>query len=365
MGVSVSLAGPADDAAIRLLMRQPMPGRITVTFEREPDFSMGCAVTGEDYRILVARSEEDGIVGVACRSLRNVFVNGCEQRLGYLGDLRVDDRFRGRWLVSRGFSVLRELHERADVPAYLVAIVDGNREAMGVLVEKRRKFFPDFHAIADYRTLAIDTHRPKPALPCDAQISRAHPQDLPYVARFLRTYGSRRQFFPVWDEHSLAGLSAYGLRPQDLSIARHGDRIVGVMGLWDQSAYKQTVVKAYSGWLKAIFPLWNSGASLLGRSPLPRPGELLRSVYAALVCIADDDPTVFASLLRDVYNQARTRGFSYLMLGLDARDPLLPLARSYSHILYPSRLYLAEWPDGGHLHERIEQRPAYVDIATL
>src|SRR6516162_6075648 len=99
-GISVNFAGPADDAAIRLLMRrQPMPGRVTVTFEREPNFFPGCAVTGEDCQVLVARSDRGEIVGVACRSERNVFVNGQERRLGYLGQLRVDQRFRGRWLV--------------------------------------------------------------------------------------------------------------------------------------------------------------------------------------------------------------------------------------------------------------------------
>jgi hypothetical protein len=185
------------------------------------------------------------------------------------------------------------------------------------------------------------------------------------IASFLRTHGSKRQFFPVWDEQKLRGLSAYGLHPQDIIVARRGGQIAGVIALWDQSAYKQTVIQRYSGWLKAVAPLWNSSAPLFGRSPLPRPGELLRSAYAALVCVAGDDTAVFASMLREIYNLARARGFSYLMLGLDALDPLLPAAKSYSHILYPSRLYLAEWSDGGHLHEQLEQRPAYVDIATL
>lgn len=364
--ISVNLASPADDAALRLLMRrQPMPGRMTVTFEREPDFSLGCAVTGEDCRILVARSEEGEIVGVACRSLRNVFINGSEQRLGYLGQLRIDERCRGRWLVSRGFSLLRELHAGSDVPAYLAAIVDDNLEATGVLVEKRRKWFPAFHPVANYCTLAIDVHRPRPALPCDAQISRSDPGELANIATFLRTWGKKRQFFPVWNEQALQNLSAYGLDSRNLMVARRGGEIAGIMGLWDQSAYKQTVIQQYSGWLKAVAPLWNSGASLLGRSQLPRPGEMLRSAYAALVCVAEDDAAVFASLLREVYRLARAQGFSYLMLGLDTQDPFLRVARSYSHFLYPSRLYLAEWSDGGHFHERLEQRPAYVDIATL
>lgn len=366
MPVSIDFASTDDDAAIRHLMRrEPMPGRVAVTFEREPNFFRGCAVTGEDSRVLVARSEAGEVVAVACRSQRNVFVNGCEQRLGYLGQLRIDRRFRGRWLVSRGFSLLRELHAASGMRAYLAFIIDGNTEATGVLVKKRRRIFPEFHPVTGYCTLAIDVHRARPPLPCDARIHPASPSELPEVAQFLRDHGCRRQFFPVWTEAALRALTPFGLRPQDILLARRGARIVGVMALWDQSAYKQTVIKEYSGWLKTILPLWNFGMPMFGRAPLPRTGEAIRSAYAALICIAEDDGAVFASLLREIYRLAHGRGLSYLMLGMDARDPLLPTARSYFHILYPSRLYLVEWDDGDHLHERLEPGPTYADIATL
>jgi hypothetical protein len=367
MQINLDFADPRDDASIRrLVKRQPVPGRITVAFEREPDFSLGCAVTGDDCRILVARTAEDGeVVGVACRSARHVFVNGREQRLGYLGQLRVDERFRGRWLVSRGFSLLRQLHDVDPVPAYLISIIGGNPEATAVLVEKRRKSFPSFHEVADYCTLAIDAHRPKAPLVCDACISPADPNQLAEVADFLRTHGKRRQFFPVWNEEALHNLTALGLRTKDLRTARRGKEIVGVIGLWDQSAYKQTVVRGYSGWLKAAAPLWNSSAGWFGRSALPRPGEKLLSAYAGLICVANDDAAVFGGLLREIYNLASLRGFSYLLVGLDARDPFLPVAKAYAHVFYPSRFYLAEWSDGGHLHEQLDRRPVSVDAATL
>src|SRR5262245_27898928 len=113
MRLDVSLADRGDDAAIRqLLRREPMPGQIRVTYEREPEFWRGCEATGDDCQVLVARSEVDGeTVGIACRSKRRVFVNGRAQQLGYLSQLRIDSRFRGRWLVSRGFSKLKELHD--------------------------------------------------------------------------------------------------------------------------------------------------------------------------------------------------------------------------------------------------------------
>jgi len=365
--ISVELSTPADDAAIRnLVRREPVPGRITIGYEREPEFSIGCSVTGDDVRILVARAGPGGpVVGVACRSTRKLFVNGCERRLGYLGQLRLDQAFRGRWIVSRGFEALRRLHDSDPLPAYVASIIEGNREAAGVLVDKPRRRFPGFRRTADFCTFAIEVRRGKPAQPCGARISAASADQLPEIAKFLRTHGASRQFFPVWTEESLQKLTGFGLRIEDLRLARRSGRIVGVIGLWDQSAYKQTVVRAYSGWLKAAAPFYNGCAPWLGRPALPRPGEKLRGAYAAFICIADDDPAVFAALLRDLHDAAAGRGFDYLLAGLDARDPLAPVAGAYPHVLYPSRLYLVEWPDGGRLYEQLDERPAYLDIATL
>lgn len=364
MEVVVDLAVPADEAGIRgLVGREAMPGRIRLALAREPDFSLGCAVTGDDCRILVARSASDrAIVGVACRSLRRVFVNGEERRLGYLGQLRVDDRFRGRWLVSRGFSLLAQIDRADPVPAYLASIVDGNDEATAILVAKRRRSFPAFHEVARYLTLALSARRQKPALNGDEEIVPGSVDQLGEIVRFLRAEGARRQFFSVWTEDALRSLDGLGLKIGDMRIARRNGRIAGIVALWDQSAYKQAVVRGYSGWLKAV-----SLASPL----LPRIGAHVRSAYASLVCMANDDAVLFARMLREVYNLAASGGFDYLLVGLDARDPLLPIARAYTHFTYPSRLYLARWADrspmssGDPIHEQLDERPAYVDIATL
>jgi hypothetical protein len=367
MQLRVDLATSADDAAIRaLLRRQPMPGAVSLTYEREPHFSLGCSVTGKDFQVVVARNATDGeVIGVACRSTRRLYLNGREQRLGYFGQLRIDSRFQGRWLLSRGFSLLKELHDRDPLPAYLASIVDGNREATGVLVEKQRKLFPTFRAVAHICTLAISVGGPKPPAHEGLAIASADESQLGALACFLQTHGKARQFFPAWTEDAIRSLQPLGLRLEDLQIARHNGEIVGVAGLWDQSAYKQIIVRGYSGWIKAVAPFYNLGAPWLGRPALPRPGEQLRSAYAAFVCIANDDPNIFAALLRRLHNVARARNFKYVLIGLDVRDPLLRVAREYSHVPYRSRLYLAEWPNGGHLHEQLDQRPAYVDIATL
>jgi hypothetical protein len=185
------------------------------------------------------------------------------------------------------------------------------------------------------------------------------------VALFLRANGANRQFFPVWTEQRIERLSAFGLGLEDLRIARRSGEIVGIAGLWDQSGYKQAIVHSYAGWLKAAAPLYNFGAPWLGRAALPRPGEKLRSAYASLLCVANDEIAVFRALLRELYNLAAARRLGHLLVGLDSRDPLLSAAREYPHMLYASRFYLAEWPDGGRFYEQLDGRPFYVDIATL
>ena len=340
MELTVEFAAPSDDAGIRALMqRQAMPGRIRLAFAREPSFARGCAVTGDDCRIVVARAREE-IVGVACRSVRNVFLNGRETRIGYLGQLRVDDRFRGRWLVSRGFALLGEIDRLDPLPAYLASIVDGNDEADTVLVRRRK-----FRAVAQYRTLAIPLRNTSFSRSGPTKVGAPKVGELDEIVRFLRMEGSRRQFFPVWTEECLRNLD--GLNIEDIRIARRDGAIAGVMALWDQSAYKQSIVRGYSGWMRMAQPF------------LPRVGKEIRSAYAAMICVADGD--VFASLLREIVGIASARKFDYLLVGLDTRDPNLAIARKYRHHVYPSTLYLTN----GGLHEQLDQRPAYVDIATL
>jgi hypothetical protein len=383
MNVAIALASAADDAGVRRLVRdQTMPGRVRLAFCREPDFSIGCAVTGDDSRILVARSVPDGdVVGVACRSIRRVFLNGRARRIGYLGQLRVDQRYRGRWLVSRGFAMLEAMHREDPLPAYLASIVDGNDEATGVLVRRPRRGFPEFREAARYVTVAIRVRRAsrwdsssafakasastmlrrtRRSLGAAGTADRrsltgdaAGQPSIEEIAGFLRREGPRRQLSPVWTADSLRRLAAYGLTVDDIRIARRDGAITGVIALWDQSAYKQSVIRGYSGWLRAAAPL------------LPRPGTELRSAYASLICVANDDPVVFESLLRDVCASAAARGLEYVLVGLDARDPLLEVARAHPHIAYPSRLYLASWPEGGPSYEPLDARPAYLDIATL
>jgi predicted N-acetyltransferase YhbS len=150
--IAFSLATQNDDAGIRqLLATNPMPGRIRVRFEREPSYFAGCA---PDTDVLVAR---DGarVVGVACRSIRKLYVNGVAEDVGYLGQLRVDRAYRGQLLTARGYRVMRELHEQRPVRGYYTTIVDGNAQAEGVLVRRSRGGMPRYRFVEKLFTFGL------------------------------------------------------------------------------------------------------------------------------------------------------------------------------------------------------------------
>ena len=113
-----------DEAIRNLLRREPMPGRMRFRYEREPDYWLGCAAMGEDSRVLVAREPgSHEVAGLVCRSTRQVFINAKRAASGLPGAVCVlISRFRGQWLVSRGFSQLKQLQGAHLFPAYLLSI---------------------------------------------------------------------------------------------------------------------------------------------------------------------------------------------------------------------------------------------------
>jgi hypothetical protein len=371
------LATPADDPAIRrLLANNPVPGRVTLTYERDPNYFLGCGVMGRFCQVIVARRQPTGqIAAVATRATRPLFINGRVEEVGYIGQLRVDRQFQGRWLVSGGFRYFHQLHADGRVSGYITTIIEGNTQAQGILVGRARSHFPVYRELDRLCTLAIILRRPRlpaslgsmrPGQTPSYHLSQGSAVDVGDVVTFLQHYGAARQFFPAYVEADFCDSpTTLGFQVEDFILARRAGQLVGVMGLWDQSGYKQTVVRAYPDPLRRLRPFYNIWARLSGGPPLPPPGRPIHFAYASFICIAGDEPAIFRALLQRACALAAARGYAYLMVGLSERDPLLAVARHYSHIPYYSRLYTVCWKDEVNFHEKLDRRIPYVEIAAL
>ena len=364
----IGLATREDDPAIRrLLAENPVPGGVTVTYEREPDYFLGCNAMGSFWQVGVARHNPSGrIAGLACRSTRPMYVNGKIEEVGYLSQLRVDREFRGRWLVAFGMKFARELHSDGRVSGYITTIIADNDVARGILVERPRDHHPTYREIGRLDTIAIILRRPRPKERSPYEIERGSPGRLGEIVDFLNAEGSRKQFFPSYEAADFQeGAATPGFDPNDFFLARRKGKLVGVAALWDQSAYKQTVVRRYSRGLRFGRPVHDAISRISGGRSLPAIGEAVHHVNASFICTEGNSPEVFGATLRRLYNEAAARGYAYLSVGLDSRDPLLPVAKSYPHISYPSNLFTVCFDEAGEFHAKLDGRLPHIEIAAL
>lgn len=363
MPFSFELATPDDDPELRqLLANTPMPGRLAVSFQREPNYFLGCPTMGHFWQVIIFRHQPDGhIAGVMCRAIRPYWINGQRVDLGYIGQIRIAEQYRSQWLLWRSVDFFRSLHADKRTSTYLGVISDENTIARGILVEKPSRRFPQARHVAAIYTLGIILHRPKKAITSDLTIQRGSREQLTEINAFYARHGPDKQFFPAYTAQDFVSEATQGFQVEDFVIARRDGEIVGIMGLWDQSGYKQSIVHAYTGSLHWLRPLYNVGLRVLSARPLPAVGEKIHTAFASFICIADNDPAIFQVLLREMYNIATERAYAYLMLGLVESDPLLPVARKYLHIAYHSQLYMAGW----EIPLELDARTPYIEIAML
>jgi hypothetical protein len=355
-------ATSADEPEMRALVGSvPMPGAVSVRFAREPDYFLGTTIMGDPCDVLTARHAPDGeLAGIACRTLKRAFLNGQESPLGYVGQIRVLPQFQGRWLVQRGAEVFRE--GSPDGIVYMGVIASDNPRALRLLVGERLPGGLQARRMGGITTLGIFLRRRRGSSAIETR--PAVQDELHEIVAFLRGEGARRQFFPAYTVNNFVdGSRLRGMRVQDVFVARRGGAIVGVMAAWDQSLYKQNVVAAYGPRLRRVRPLFDMLAPLMGAKRLTPPGQAIPLVFAACVCVQNDDAAVMGSLLQACARSGHERGKAFLMIGLPDGDPLLAAARKFMHVTYHSELVAVSW--SAEALRRLDSRTPYVEIATL
>ena len=273
--VPFALATPADDADIRRLLREnPMPGQITLTLEREPDYFSDAGLPGAEKQTIVA-NEGGRVVCMGNCSIRERFVNGRPRRVGYLGGLRLDSRATGRFdILRRGYEFFREL--QADRPAdfYFTSIAADNAPARKFL-ERGLPGMPTYELIGEFVTVLL----PIENRASDHTEPEADDLDFGELFECLDKHGRDYQFAPRWSGVELSALQSLNLKSDDFQVMRDGGRINACAALWDQRAFKQTVIRGYTPWLALARPAVNFAARILGTTRLPAVGSTLAHAF--------------------------------------------------------------------------------------
>jgi len=361
------LASYSDEPRLRQLMRTVItPGNTELVFPREPDFFSSLATEGDNHQVMVVRKKSNSeIVGFGVRSIQHRYVNGVVTPVGYLSALRLTSQYRGRGLVLRGYRFLRELHQNNPVPFYLTTIAHGNKAAERMLTAGT-KGMPHYHPFGSFDTLVIPVRRyPNKRRREDLHLRSAKKSDESDISLFLTEEGSSRNLAHHYAQGNVIGSShLQGLDHKDLLLAYSNGVLVGILGGWDQYAFRQAVVHKYNGYLRYMRRIYNIMQQLRGASGLPDPGQPLRYRLGALCIIKDWDASIFAALLERQLTLSREGPYHYFLIGLHDTDPLLSAARKYALATYRTGIYAVDWGDGEY-PSLTNDFPFHVELGCL
>lgn len=340
-----------------------MDGTIALSLEREPSFALAQEIEGDRHSTVVVRDGDTGaIVGMGSRSVREVWVDGRPQRVGYLGALRAAAGRRGLVRLAAGYRGIAATHRPDELPFDVTSIVADNLPARRML-ERGLPGLPRYVPLCDYRTLLIATRAARTRA-SDRDVSRATPQDLPEIAACLERNLARYQLAPVWSAAALSCTTrCRGLRAEDFAVIHERGRIVACAAVWDQRTFKQAVVRGYAPWMARARPALNVLLGLARRPRLPAVGSVLPLAFLSHLAVDADSHELAARLIDVLRHREDRRGIELLALGLAASHPLFSVATRRAGRSYASCLYRVEWPGSGA--HALEPGPVHLEIATL
>lgn len=347
-----------------------MPGAISISLEREPNFHLGAAIEGDIHQVFVGRLPGDArLVGLGSRAVRNAWINGEVRRLGYMGQARVDVAYRHiKGKVAAAFKMFREMHYAADNTPYYIGAIIADNEVAKRLFTTNKPGMPICREWAGMSTLALPLWR-RYRIPVSDRytVRQASREDLPEIVDCLARNYAKFQFAPEWTADDLTNPErTRGLSIENFRVAVKDGKIIGCLAIWDQQGYKQTVVRAYKGPVRVLRFLINLAAPLLGIPRLPPAGNPFSHAYLSHVAVDDLDGEVLRTLVANAVNASAGQGYDYLTIGFAQRNPQLDtVKRNFRHIEYRSIICVFHFEDGVKAVDELDDRIPHVEIAVL
>lgn len=367
--LTFAAATDATEPGLRRLLREnPLTGNIHVSLEREPSAFQAAGISGDSYQLMLASGGEPRhVIASGGRFELMAWINGESRRIGYFGELRAEGGLRTRrQLLLGSYRKMREFHDAGNVRFYLTTIIEDNRRARRLL-EAGLGDMPTYRPLETMVTFTIPARLGARRLRRSHPVQPAGPEHRDAIVERLAAHGRRYQFQPVWTRETLGSATrCRGLAADDFIVWPSRDGIRACVALWDQRAYKQTVIRGYAPQLARARPLLNLVAPLAGRPRLPPAGARLESAFLSHLAVDEDDSEALAALVAAACRNAARRGIDYAMVSLAARHPLASVIRKrFPCHDYVSMLYVVFWEDGRADADALDDRIPQPEVAIL
>ncbi len=295
------------------------------------------------------RSLRLGALGI--RSMRKTFSNGHPVQTAYLHHLRIHPTLRGGTSLARGYRAFRKEAEKLPSGVTYTSILRENKAAVNILENASgRGPLPRYTPFCDYLTVIIPL-KGFGRLPLRRRSCRDSFKK--YDIRTIEKKDSS-EFFSLWREFGERHFGAAfietpneellpGLHITDFLGAFHGNRLVGAVGLWDQTAFKQVKLTGLGGSLEWLWKAAQLLGPVIGAPRLPSIGENIRFTYFDPWFTVPGHEKALKCLFAEAAGRLRKSGHWFAAWGTPESHPAAEIREAFFHLIYRSTIYKVAW----------------------
>lgn len=298
----------------------PIPGPLTISLQRSPDYFVGNKVQNLNSNVYVAISKENNdCVGMVSIGESDLYLNGKVEKVKYLSDLRVKPQFRGNNVT---YQIINQLLKENILLGYNHTIIfKDNKKMIGGFnrwndnIEKSKQL--KLKLLGTYDTYMFPQIKGGGT---QKNIRFCNKEDIPDLIKFYETFAKKKHFFPCYNFSNLNSPYFYGvdIKKYLLFLDENGE-INGSIGLWKQSSFKQIKVIKYSKTLSILNPILSNYFKFKYGFKFPLEGEGFNINYLHSILIKDDSIDVFFKMISSLKTEETNEIF---LVGLHEKDKL-------------------------------------------
>ena len=339
---------------LEILETSPAKGAIELLYTRRPNAYESYHKESDDVRVHVIKDEE-AIIATSAEIIRDVYINGEVKKLSYLCGLKKDPYYNG--VVNFGKLFFKSL-TREDIDCYFCSVVEDNKEARA-LFEKRRKRVMNMDYLQTYTTYMFKPYFKFKVDENNFEFKKVEKCDEKSVLKFLNEEGKNKNFFPV-----ISSLEQFtDLSASDFYILKKDDEIIACGALWNQTNYRQYIVKKYNGVLKLVRWL-NPLISKMGYIKLPKEDETLNFPMLSFLISKDDNDEYYKLFLNHILAEIR-KDYDMFVIGSTENSCLNKILKDLKSIKFNTKIYAIDFVYGKGKVQEVDGNKLWLECGLL
>ena len=347
-------ASPDDGREIlRVLESSAAKGSIELIYTRRPDAYESYMKEQGEAHVFVSR-DGSRVIGTCAETVREVYIGGEVCRAAYVCGLKKDAEYVGG--VGFGANFIRGLR-RDGVDFYFCSVVAENTDARAMFEKSRRLL--SMKPMAGYKTYIFSPKIKIRAPKHTFSFRRATEDDKDQLIRFLNQEGAKKDMFPVI--RSFDGF--YNLGVEDFYLLLDGGNVLAAGALWNQTEYKQYVVKRY-GKLMKLARVLNPLMSAFGYIKLPKENEPLDFPMLSFLLCKNDDTDSYRIFLDEIRREIAKK-YGIFVIGLPREHFAAPILDKLPSISFETELYGIEFPWSKQAYKTPDTKKSFFECGLL